>query len=149
MSMTMTEVPCDVEIRKIAGYIQQRVQYLPPKQSGQAWDLHTTAMEIFSIEPPYRFKPSETNPNSVTFTSSVSVRLPSHSGLAASTLKHARSPVQHSHIMVFEFHLFEREGERKVVSIKQPVTIASVSALVGSTLAFFPFYVNQRHSRSG
>lgn len=65
---------------------------------------------------------------------STSARLPNDRIIGPSSIKHVRTPLAIIHHLLVEFDVIDENGHRKVVTIREPVQIASVNQNASSSL---------------
>lgn len=73
--------------------------------------------------------------DSARVSASTTYRLPDDRNIGPSTIKGTRSPGRSSHALIFEFDVLDGDGKRKIITIREPVQIASVSAFTLHTNA--------------
>lgn len=68
--------------------------------------------------------------DSARVSASTTHRLPDDRNIGPSTTKGTRSPGRSSHALIFEFDVLDGDGKRKIITIREPVEIASVNPLI-------------------
>lgn len=57
---------------------------------------------------------------------STSARLPNDRTIGPSSIKHVRTPLTIAHHLLVEFDVLDETGHRKIITVREPVDIASV-----------------------
>lgn len=131
-SVSFPAFPTTSKLQQIRGYVEGNGTWKSFHPNGVQFPGEPYRIKLFTLESS-DFE-SETNlianEGSARLSASTTYRLPDDRNIGPSTAKGTKSPGRSSHALIFEFDVLDENGKRKIITIREPVEIASVSALL-------------------
>lgn len=140
-NVTLPAFPSSSKLQQIRGFIEGNGVWNSFKPDGIQFPGRPYRLPTFTIDPTdFEVEQSEngnasesndttSNNASLRLSASTTYRLPDDRNIGTSTLKGTKAPAFHKYALLFEFDVLDGDGKRKIITIKEPVEIASVSSL--------------------
>jgi hypothetical protein len=123
INIKLPDVPAETSWRRIRASVHQTFTWRSVNAVGPSFAEGPFIFPFMSLVPPFSNQETESGSISIVQT----VRMPDDRYLAPTTLKHTMTPNNISHQIVLEFEVVDKEGLKKVISVRESVTLASVS----------------------
>lgn len=130
--MTFPAFPVTSKLQEIRGYVEGDGQWQSLQPNGLQFPGLPYRLPSFTIKSSDVITEdsaadSSDATNTTRMSASIAYRLPDDRNIGASTLKGTTSPAKSKHALLFEFEVLDGSGKRKIIKIREPVEIASVS----------------------
>lgn len=114
-------MPVSCKLSEIRGSVQAQFIWTPFK-GGKAWTDIPIKYPMFTMDG----ATLERDAVSGALSASTSARLPNDRTIGPSSIKHVRTPLTIAHHLLVEFDVLDEAGHRKIITVREPVDIASV-----------------------
>lgn len=122
-------------MQQIRGYVEGNAAYKSFNPNGVQFPGKPYRVHTFSLDEPSDFEiehdsssnDAQSGGNATArLSASTAYRLADDRKIGPSTGKGTKSPARASYALVFEFDVLDENGKRKIITIREPVEIASV-----------------------
>ncbi|KAK9896978.1 hypothetical protein P389DRAFT_168692 [Cystobasidium minutum MCA 4210] len=119
-NINLPAVPAECKLSEIRGSVQAQFTWTPFK-GGKSWTDIPIKYPMFALDGASLEKDSVSG----ALSASTSARLPNDRIIGPSSVKHVRTPLAITHHLLVEFDIVDETGHRKIITIREPVDIAS------------------------